>query len=117
MEVIARKSPGRISANPMGWANTISVFSATTTRAPSTVTVFTSKALAATLTTRSSARLLRRLNAIFADRDTLRAYLAVVADPRAAENRLPRLQIGAAARHEIEVLPLGRHQDSLLPVL
>src|SRR3982751_2063668 len=66
---------------------------------------------------RIRASLLRRLDAIFAYCDALGDEFAVVADTRAAENRLARLEVGAAARDEGEVFGFRRHHDFLLAVL
>src|SRR5947209_3543170 len=66
---------------------------------------------------RTSARLLRRIDAIFAHHDALRHELTVVADACAGEDVRARLEIVAAARSEGVVLGLGVHQDLLLAIL
>src|SRR6185436_669501 len=62
---------------------------------------------------RSRARLLRRLDAIFAHRDALREELVAV-HAGAGEDRFALLEVGARAGHEVVVLGLGVHQDLLL---
>src|SRR5260221_9303033 len=65
----------------------------------------------------TSASLLRRLDAIFADRHARRHELAVALDTRPAEDGLARLEVGARSRHEGHHLGLGGHHDLLLAVL
>src|SRR2546425_11854697 len=70
-------------------------------------------AAVAAASSRRSATLLRRLDAIFAHRHACRHELAIAFDPRAAEDRRPRLEIGPGPRPEGHELGLGRHQDLL----
>src|SRR5207302_77935 len=66
---------------------------------------------------RTNARLLRWIDAIFAHRHAPGHELAVVAHACAAEDRRTGLQVGAAAGREVVVLGFRRHQDLLLAVL
>src|SRR5213596_1490010 len=68
--------------------------------------------LAAT-SSRTNARLLRWIDAIFAHRHASGHELAVVAHACAAEDRRTGLQVGAAAGREVVVLGFRRHQDLL----
>src|SRR5436309_13482001 len=74
-------------------------------------------AAVAAASTRRSASLLRRLDAIFAHRHARRHELAVAFDARAAEDCLAGLEIGARPWHEGHDLGLRRHQNFLLAVL
>src|SRR5436305_1915183 len=75
----------------------------------------TSIALAARA--RTSATLLRRIDAIFAYRDALGHELAVVAHARAGEDVRAGLEVVARPGPEGVVLGLGVHQDLLLAFL
>src|SRR6478752_7972799 len=68
-------------------------------------------ASAARTAARTAAKLLRRIDAIFAYHDALRHELAVVAHACAGEDVGARLEIFAAAGSEGVVLGLRRHQD------
>src|SRR3954469_6691745 len=61
--------------------------------------------------------LLRRLNAVLADRDARRDELAVAFDARAAEDRFTGLEVGARAGHEGDDLGVLVDQDLLLAIL
>src|SRR5258706_1144902 len=119
-----------MAASAIGCVSPISVFSPMRTRvlpmeirSPSTAVILPRTRVgswAAALTAASSstsASLLRRLDAIFADRHTRRYELAVALDTRPAEDGLARLEVGAGSRHEGHHLCLGGHHDLLLAVL
>src|SRR5258706_9072692 len=119
-----------MSASAIGCVYTISVFSPMRTlvlsmeiMSPSTAVILPRTRVgswAAALTaarSSTSASLLRRLDAIFADRHARRHELAVALDTRPAEDGLARLEVGAGSRHEGHHLCLGGHHDLLLAVL
>src|SRR5438045_6170131 len=77
----------------------------------------TARSSAASRARRPDASLLRRLDAVLADRDALGHELAVAFDPCAAEDGLAGLEIGSRAGDERHHFSLRRDQDLLLTVL